>query len=88
MRRPPCPAADAAFDVFPTRRDTPYTDSGLQDAWRTARKKAGLEDVKGRSAILRTTELNAIHREGGDATAAAGHADKRTTYRHYISEPN
>jgi integrase len=81
------PGRRRSLYVFPTRRGTPYTDSGLQDAWRTAKMKAGLHDVKATFRDLRTTELNAIHREGGDATAAAGHADKRTTDRHYISEP-
>lgn len=81
------PGRRISLYVFPTRRGTPYTESALQSAWTRAKLVAGLVDVDATFRDIRTTELNAIHREGGDATAAAGHADKRTTERHYLSEP-
>lgn len=81
------PGRKVSLYVFPTRKGTPYTERALQSAWRRAKKRAGLEDVDVVFRDFRTTELNAINRAGGDATAAAGHADKRTTERHYLDEP-
>lgn len=81
------PGRKISMYVFPTRKGTPYSESALQTAWTRAKVKAGLEDVDLTFRDLRTTELNAIHREGGDATKTAGHATSSTTERHYISEP-
>src|ERR1700687_5131324 len=81
------PGRKISMYVFPTRRGTPYSESALQTAWARAKLKAGLEDVDLTFRDFRTTELNAIHREGGDATETAGHASRSTTERHYITEP-
>jgi hypothetical protein len=81
------PGRKISMYVFPTRKGTPYSESALQTAWARAKLKAGLEDVDLTFRDFRTTELNAIHRGGGDATKAAGHASSSTTERHYISEP-
>ena len=62
------PGRKISMRVFPTRKGTPYTESALQSAWARAKKKAGLEDLDLTFRDFRTTELNAIHREGGDAT--------------------
>lgn len=81
------PGRARSLYVFPTRRGTPYRESGLQSAWRRAKTKAGLTGVDAVFRDLRTTELNEVKRAGGDATAAAGHADRRTTDRHYLTVP-
>jgi integrase len=73
--------------VFPTRKGTPYSESGMQSAWRRAKKKAGLDGVDAVFRDLRTTELNEVKKAGGDATATAGHADQRTTAPHYLTVP-
>lgn len=80
------PGRKVSLYVFPMRKGTPYTESGLQSAMARERKK-GLAGVTATFRDLRTTELNAIKRAGGNATEAAGHADKRTTERHYLDEP-
>lgn len=81
------PGRKISLYVFPTRKGTPYTESALQSLWRRAKKRAGLADVDVVFRDFRTTELNAINRAGGNATEAAGHADQRTTERHYLDEP-
>jgi integrase len=73
--------------VFPMDNGKPYNEFALQNAWQRAKKRAGLEDVAFTFRDLRTTELNAVRASGGDATATAGHADKRTTERHYLDVP-
>lgn len=81
------PGRKISMYVFPTRKGTPYSESALQTAWARAKLKAGLEGADLTFRDFRTTELNAIHREGGDATKTAGHASASTTERHYITEP-
>ena len=81
------PGRARSIFVFPTRKGTPYSESGMQSAWRRAKKKAGMEDVDVVFRDLRTTELNEVKKAGGDATATAGHADQRTTDRHYLTVP-
>ncbi|HEV2042120.1 MAG TPA: tyrosine-type recombinase/integrase [Casimicrobiaceae bacterium] len=81
------PGRKISMYVFPTRKGTPYSESALQTAWARAKLKAGFESVDLTFRDFRTTELNAIHREGGDATKTAGHASASTTQRHYITEP-
>jgi integrase len=79
------PGRKISLFVFPTKKGTPYTENALQLAWQRTKKRAGLEKVDVVFRDIRTTEINQIHDAGGDATTAAGHADKRTTERHYIN---
>jgi hypothetical protein len=81
------PGRKISMFVFPTRKGTPYSESGMQSAWRRAKKKAGMDGVDAVFRDLRTTELNEVKKAGGDATATAGHADQRTTARHYLTVP-
>ena len=62
----------------------PYTPSGLRALWRVVREKAGLPDVR----------LHDLRRKAGsdfedenDAGKLLGHADPRTTRRHYRAKP-
>lgn len=62
----------------------PYTPSGLRALWRTARKKAGLQDVR----------LHDLRRKAGsdaetdqEAQARLGHEDGKVTRRHYRAKP-
>lgn len=79
------PGRARSLYVFPTRRGTPYTESALQNAWRRMQKRTGIVGATFRD--FRTSELNSVHSEGGDATKQAGHADARTTQKHYIVAP-
>jgi integrase len=76
------PGRARSLYVFPTRRGTPYSESALQSAWYRMMDKTGIEGATFRD--FRTSELNSVHREGGDATKQAGHADARTTKAHYL----
>ncbi|KRA15380.1 tyrosine-type recombinase/integrase [Lysobacter sp. Root604] len=62
----------------------PYTTGGLKALWRVARAKAGIKDVR----------LNDLRRKAGsdkdsdeDAQNLLGHADVKTTRRHYRAKP-
>ena len=79
------PGRARSLYVFPTRRGTPYTESALQSAMRRARKKSRVASAVFKD--FRTTALNEQKQKGGDASEMAGHADRRTTERHYLDVP-
>lgn len=81
------PGRKISLYVFPTRRGTPFTESALQTLWKRAKDKAGLCDVDMTFRDFRTTALNEARRTGRSAKDLAGHADERTTERHYLDEP-
>ena len=81
------PGRKISLYVFPTRRGTPFSESALQTLWKRAKKKAGLADVDMTFRDFRTTALNEARRTGQSAKDLAGHADERTTERHYLDEP-
>jgi hypothetical protein len=81
------PGRRISLYVFPTRRGTPFSESALQTLWKRAKEKAGLADVDMTFRDFRTTALNEAHRTGQSAKNLAGHADERTTERHYLNEP-
>jgi integrase len=81
------PGRKISLYVFPTRRGTPYSESVLQTLWKRAKKKARLADVDMTFRDFRTTALNEARRTGQSAKDLAGHADERTTERHYLDEP-
>lgn len=62
----------------------PYTPSGLRALWRTARAKAGLDDVR-----LHDLRAKAGSDKGTDEEAAAllGHGDIKVTRKHYRRKP-
>lgn len=71
--------------IFPSRKGTPYTENGMQTMWRRACAKAGVTGKIFRD--LRTEAINDAQDAGMDAQAFAGHADPRTTRRHYLKRP-
>ena len=79
-----CPGARFAVH-FPTRRGTPFSESALRTV--EARRKGCLSDVDMTFRDFRTTALNEARRTGQSAKDLAGHADERTTERHYLDEP-
>ena len=81
------PGRKISLYVFPTRRGTPFSESALQTLWKRAKKKAELADVDMTFRDFRTTALNEARRTGQSAKDLAGHADERTTERHYLDEP-
>lgn len=62
----------------------PYTTSGLQALWRVARDKSGIKDV--RLQDLRRKAASDFEDEA-DASKLLGHADPKTTRRHYRAKP-
>jgi integrase len=81
------PGRKISLYVFPTRKGTPFSESALQTLWKRAKEKAGLADVDMTFRDFRTTALNEARRTGQSAKDLAGHADERTTERHYLDEP-
>lgn len=77
------PGRSRSIYVFPTRRGTPYTLSGLQTLWRRACERAGVSGIQFRD--IRKTAINVAPR--ADQTDFAGHRDPRTTERHYKVKP-
>lgn len=62
----------------------PYTPSGLRALWRPVRAKAGLSDV--RLHDLRAKAGSDVETQG-EAQGLLGHADGKTTARHYRRKP-
>lgn len=84
------PGRNRSMFVFPMRNGKPHSESALQQQWADARADAVKEWPELAGAVfrdIRTNELNEVKKAGGDATATAGHADKRTTERHYLDQP-
>ncbi len=81
------PGRARSMFVFPTRKGTPYSESALQSMFRRLRERIGPDAAGIVFRDTRTTALNDARRAGADATGLAGHADERTTERHYLDEP-
>jgi integrase len=79
------PGRTVSMYVFPTRKGTPYSEQGVHHMRREALRKSGLEDLQFRD--IRKEAINEHKRLGGNAQEFAGHADPRTTARHYLSDP-
>jgi len=72
---------------FTLTQPAEIAESALRTLWKRAKEKAGLADVDMTFRDLRTTALNGARRTGQSAKDLAGHADERTTERHYLNEP-
>lgn len=84
------PGRNRSMFVFPMRNGKPHSESALQQQWADTRDRAVKEWPELAGAVfrdIRTNELNEVQRAGGDATATAGHTDKRTTEKHYLNVP-
>jgi integrase len=79
------PGRGRSMYVFPTRRGTPYSESGFQSMRRRALDAAGLKDLQFRD--LRKAAVNEARRLGRNAQEFAGHSDSRTTEKHYLNQP-
>ena len=79
------PGRTRSMYVLPTRRGTPYTESGFQSMRRRALAAAGLKDLQFRD--VRKAAVNEAKKLGRNAQEFAGHSDPRTTEKHYLNEP-
>lgn len=77
------PGRQSSMFVFPfDRKGQPYTLRQFQDAFRYA-KKTAKADFQFRD--IRKWNIRQANAEGQDAQNFAGHADRRTTDRHYLN---
>jgi integrase len=87
------PDADAEHLLFFTKGGKPLTPYNARRTFRQILQLAGLEGRGVKPHSLRKTAATLLAKEAGDKTAAdmLGHADTRTTRRHYIEredQPN
>lgn len=76
------PGRHKSLYVFPKRNGQPYSMREFQDAFRYAKKKA---DVTFQFRDIRKWNIRQARAEGQDPQEFAGHADRRTTDRHYLN---
>src|SRR5262249_53209851 len=79
------PGRGVSMYVFPKRNGTPYTEQGVHHMRRRALERAGLKDLQFRD--IRKAAINEARRQGMNAQEFAGHADPRTTAKHYLNGP-
>jgi integrase len=79
------PGRAVSMYVFPKRNGTPYTEQGVHHMRRRALALAGLKDLQFRD--IRKAAINEAKRQGMNAQEFAGHADPRTTAKHYLNGP-
>jgi integrase len=79
------PGRGRSMYVFPKPDGTPYGEDGIAKQRQRALKAAGLTDLHHRD--IRKAAVNEAKARGMNATDFAGHADERTTRKHYQTEP-
>lgn len=80
------PGRSRSLYVFPNPRSgKPYSEGGVHNMRRRALQAAGLSDLHHRD--LRKQAVNDAKALGMNATDFAGHADEKTTRKHYVTGP-
>jgi len=78
------PGRKVSMFVFPTRKGTPYSEQGVHYMRRRALTAAGLKGLQHRD--IRKAAINEAKQLGMNAQEFAGHADARTTQKHYLHQ--